>query len=91
MNRRPEPANVQHAAAAGPAPVNQEDCNKIKSLLFEQKGRPQNFHDIKVVNVFDDRYRINVWVRSSEDGLDRTKIGASYFARFDGESLEIRA
>jgi hypothetical protein len=66
------------------------DIEKIKRLALDQKGRPKNLEEVKVINVFEDRYRINVWVRSEEDGLQKNKIGASYFARFDGENLYIR-
>lgn len=86
MNQRPEPAHK-------PANVvdRTESNNKIKELLFSQKERPKNLHEVKIVNVFDDRYRINVWVRHSDNGIEGTKIHSSYFARFDGDSLDIRA
>lgn len=72
-------------------PVHAEDQSNIKDLLFRQTERPKNLHEVKIVNVFDDRYRINVWVRVEEGGFEKNKIFASYFARYDGESLEIRA
>lgn len=67
-----------------------EEREKIKALLFRQKERPKGLDEVRIVNVFDDRYRINLWVRMDEDGLQKVKIGASYFARFDGENLHIR-
>ena len=67
-----------------------DETEKIKSLVLKQKGRPSGLDEVRIVNVFEDRYRINLWVRVEEDGLQKKKIGATYFARFDGESLHIR-
>lgn len=86
----------QEAPAEGPQrgetkPVHAEDQKNIKDLLFLQTERPKNLHEVKIVNVFEDRYRINVWVRVEEGGYEKNKIAASYFARYDGESLHIKA
>lgn len=64
---------------------------KIEDLLFRQVDRPKNTVQVRVVNVYEDRYRINVWVSVVEDGLNKNKIGASYFAHFDGNELRIKA
>lgn len=72
-------------------PVHMDDQKNIKDLLFLQHERPKHLHDVKIVNVFEDRYRINVWVRVEEGGFEKTKIHSSYFARYDGENLHIRA
>jgi hypothetical protein len=74
-----------------PPPVHSEDQDVIKSLLFAQVERPRGLTDVRIVNVFDNRYRINLWVKLEENGLEKQKIAASYFARYDGETLEIRA
>lgn len=66
------------------------ELETIKSLVIKQKGRPNGLDEVRVINVFEDRYRINLWVRVEEDGLQKKKIGATYFARFDGENLYIR-
>lgn len=74
-----------------PQPVHLEDQDVIKSLLFAQVERPRNLIEVRIVNVFDNRYRINLWVKFEENGLEKRKIAASYFARYDGENLEIRS
>lgn len=66
------------------------DADKIKELLFRQKERPKNLEEVRIIPVFEDRYRINLWVCLQEDGLQKKKIGASYFVRFDGENLIVR-
>lgn len=88
MNRKQE---QEAPVRQGPPPVHIEDQTRIAQLLFAQKERPKNLHEVRIVNVFDNRYRINVWTRVEEDGFDKTKIHSSYFARYDGETLDIRA
>lgn len=68
--------------------MNEED---IKTMLFKQVARPKGLAAVKVINVFEDRYRINLWVQREEDGLTKSKIGASYFAIVDGDGLRIKA
>lgn len=61
----------------------------ITSLLFKQVEEPKNMVKLKIVNVFDNRYRINIWTEKVEDGLIKYKITQSYFARFADNSLII--
>lgn len=74
-----------------PPPVHSEDQDVIKSLLFAQVDRPKSLLEVRIVNVFDNRYRINLWAGFEENGFEKRKIAASYFARYDGETLEIRS
>lgn len=67
------------------------DEETIKSLLFKQVDKPKGLVSVKAINVFENRYRINLWVQRQEDGLTKTKIGASYFAVLDGDELRIKA
>lgn len=67
------------------------DEEQITSLLFKQVERPKGMVNAKIINVFDNRYRINLWAQYNEDGLTKTKIAASYFAILDGDELKIRA
>lgn len=67
----------------------QESNEKIQKLLFKQVKKPKNVHEVRIANVFDNRYRINVWITVEEDNLTKRKIGASYFAHFDGDNLKI--
>lgn len=68
-----------------------ENSEMIKELLFNQVERPKGLVGVKAINVFDNRYRINLWVQYEDEGLTRTKIGASYFAVLDGEELRLKA
>jgi hypothetical protein len=63
----------------------------VERLLFKQIEKPKNLLMTKIINVFDNRYRINLYVTVEENGLTKRKIKASYFARLVGDALEIVA
>lgn len=72
-----------------PTPPPIQDYATIEELLFKQVERPKGVQAVKIANVFDNRYRINVWVRVEEDGFEKNKIHSSYFAHLNGNNLEI--
>ena len=63
----------------------------ICTLLFKQRERPRNLEVCKAVNVYDNKYRINVYTRSYDDfwDIDKVRITQSYFAKLEGENLTI--
>jgi hypothetical protein len=62
---------------------------EIESLLFKQVGKPKNHLMTKVINVFHDYYRINVYTQIEEDGLLKRKISQSYMTTFRKDVLTI--
>ena len=62
---------------------------KIEKLLVKQVKKPKNLHEVRISNVFDNRYRINVWTTVEEDNLTKRKIHSSYFAHLNGDELAI--
>ena len=68
-------------------PESQEVCDK----LLEQVGKPDNYFMCKGMNVYDDRYRVNVYVKEDIKDLTGHKqyIKDSYFCRYDGTNLTI--
>lgn len=62
---------------------------EIESLLFKQVEKPKNFLMIKIINVFDNRYRINIYVEIEENNLIKRKIKQSYFCHYSPGSLKI--
>ena len=61
----------------------------VEKLLFQQVKKPPKTVQVKVVNVFDNRYRINIYVEYEENGLTKKKIASSYFAKLYDDKLEI--
>ena len=64
----------------------------ICNLLFNQVEKPDNFEMCKAINVYDNKYRVNVYTRSHDDfwDVDKVRITQSYFARLDGNELHIK-
>jgi hypothetical protein len=62
---------------------------EIESLLFKQVERPKNHLMTKVINVFHDYYRINVYIEHQEDGLTKRKIAQSYMTTYRNNQLTI--
>lgn len=65
----------------------------VCDLLFKQKERPKDFLFCKAINVYSNRYRINVYTKTYDElmDLEKTKIAQSYFAIYDGSALNIIA
>ena len=65
----------------------------ICDLLWDQVEKPKNLETCRAINVYDNKYRINVYTRSHDElyDLDRVRITQSYFCRLDGDQLVIRA
>lgn len=65
----------------------------ICDLLWKQVERPKNLEACRAINVYDNKYRINVYTRSHDEiyDIDRIRITQSYFAKLEGEELVIRA
>ena len=59
--------------------------------VLDQVGKPENFHMCIGLNVFDDKYRVNIYVREDVPDLtvDRTYIKDSYFCKLEDDKVTI--
>lgn len=57
----------------------------LQDLLFQQIERPKGSYFVKIINVYENRYRINIWSKISENGFEKTKITSSYFAVYKSD------
>jgi hypothetical protein len=62
---------------------------EIESLLFKQVEKPKNHFMTKIINLWENRYRINVYVQIEEDNLTKRKIQNSYFCHYKPGKLSI--
>lgn len=62
---------------------------KIEDLLFKQVDKPSNYLETRIVNVYDNRYRVNVYREIEEDNLTKKRMAASYFCHYTNSSLDI--
>ena len=65
---------------------------EIESLLFKQVEKPKNHLLTKIHNVWENRYRINVYTEVFDETIQLTKrkIYASYFCHYSPGKLEIK-
>lgn len=63
--------------------------HSIEYLLFKQVDKPQNYLMTKAINVYDNRYRVNVYCETEEDNLIKKRICASYFCCLNKNELNI--
>lgn len=62
---------------------------EIESLLFKQVEKPKNHLMTKIINLWENRYRINVYIEIEEDNLIKKRISASYFCHYNNGKLQI--
>lgn len=62
---------------------------EIESLLFKQVAKPKHHLMTKIINVFENRYRINVYIQIEDEGLIKRRISASYFCHYKPGQLTI--
>jgi len=64
----------------------------VCQLLFKQIEKPKNLETCKAVNVYDNKYRVNVYTRSHCPiyDVDQVRITQSYFCHLNGEELTIK-
>lgn len=62
---------------------------EIESLLFKQVEKPKHHLMTKIINVWENRYRINVYIEIEEDNLIKKRIHSSYFCHYNPGELKI--
>lgn len=63
----------------------------VCGLLFQQIDKPSNFKMCRAFNVYDNKYRINIYTHEVVNDIPSQRISQSYFAKLAGDeaSLEI--
>lgn len=56
-------------------------CDKILSII----GKPDNLVTCKAINLYGDRYRVNVYTKIDKDGCEGQRITYSCFAKINKE------
>lgn len=57
--------------------------------ILDKFGKPNNFYQCKAINVYDDRYRVNIYCTREVDGIEGKCIGSSYFVKYNNGDLNI--
>jgi hypothetical protein len=62
---------------------------EIENLLFKQVEKPKRHLMTKIINVWENRYRINVYIEIEENNLIKRRIHSSYFCHYEPGKLTI--
>jgi hypothetical protein len=62
---------------------------EIEGLLFQQVEKPKHYLMTRIINVWENRYRINVYIEIEEDNLIKKRIHSSYFCHYHPGKLTI--
>jgi len=62
---------------------------EIESLLFKQVEKPKHYLMTRIINLWENRYRINVYIEMEEDNLIKKRIHSSYFCHYSPGKLKI--
>ena len=63
--------------------------HEIESLLFKQVEKPKHYLMTRIIKLWDNRYRINIYIEIQEDNLTKKRISSSYFCHYDPGKLTI--
>jgi len=63
------------------------ESENICAQIFKIEKRPDNYLMCKSINVYDNRYRVNVYVKTYVEGIEGKRIGASYFIKYENEQI----
>jgi len=82
--------NKEVATAPAPAPAPRHESVDICGMLFKLVNKPPNYMMCNAINIYENKYRINVYTKVLEDGYEKQRMYNSYFAKLsDTGSLEI--
>lgn len=59
------------------------DIQPIKEIVLKILGKPKDFMKIDAINVYDNRYRVNIWVKNDNGA----KISDNFFVKFDSGQI----
>ena len=55
-------------------------------VIFNHVEKPSDYIFCKSMNVYDDRWRVNIFSKKMVDGIEGKYISKSYFTHFNGDT-----
>ena len=62
---------------------NPDVCN----LVMKEKGKPEGYLMCKAINVFDNKYRVNIYTKRTIEGKEGRTISQSYFVKYAKDTI----
>jgi hypothetical protein len=63
---------------------NPDVCN----LVMKEKGKPEGYLMCKAMNVFDNKYRVNIYSKRLVDGIEGNTISQTYFVSYAKDKIK---
>lgn len=61
----------------------------VCKAVLDQVGTPSGYLFSKALNVYDNKYRVNIYTRRMVNDLEGISISQSYFVRLDDDNVRI--
>ena len=61
----------------------------VSKQVLEQVGTPSGYLFSKALNVYDNKYRVNIYTKVQRNEMDSMSISQSYFVRLDDNTVTI--
>lgn len=61
----------------------------VSKQVLEQVGTPSGYLFSKAMNVYDNKYRVNIYTKVQRNEMDSMSISQSYFVRLDDSNVTI--
>ena len=61
----------------------------VCKAVLDKVGTPSGYLFSKALNVYDNKYRVNIYTRRMVNDLEGISISQSYFVRLDGDNVRI--
>ena len=61
----------------------------VSKQVLEQVGTPSGYLFSKALNVYDNKYRVNIYTKVQRNEMDSMSISQSYFVRLDDSDVTI--
>lgn len=61
----------------------------VCKAVLDQVGTPSGYLFSKALNVYDNKYRVNIYTRRMVNDLEGISISQSYFVRLDDNDVRI--
>lgn len=58
-------------------------------VIFNHVSKPSDYLNCNSINVYDDRWRVNIYSKRYVDGIEGRYISNSYFVKFSKSSGEL--
>lgn len=69
--------------------MHSDESRDVCMKVLSEVGKPAQYLMCRAMNVFDDKYRVNIYTKRLVDGIDGMSISQSYFVKYNKDGLKI--